>query len=122
MVCYSGTHRLASAGASRNARRLATMLVEGVDGEAAEQLGIEVGGFLRKDFASERDIANLTHAAGIHQKSHVGIAGADRAQGLGGVADVGEVLLVTNGFLREAEDVFQKDLVQLDDVEGLLAD
>ena len=48
------------------------LLVEGIDRQSAEQLGVEVGGFLGHDFAGEGNVADLRHAAGIHQESDVG--------------------------------------------------
>ena len=55
-------------------------LVEGVDGQAAEEFGVEVGGFLGQDFAGKCDVANLLHANWIHQEGGLRFAAADLCQ------------------------------------------
>src|SRR6267154_316614 len=82
--------------------RLRFLLVERIDSQAAEKLGIEVGGFLRHDLGSESDVTHLRHAARIHQKSDVGmsICAPHLRQCLGSVPHIGEILLVVDGFFR----------------------
>ena len=99
------------------------MLIEGINRQSAEQLGIEVGGFLRHDFAGEGDVANLRDAAGIHQENDIGRRAALQVrEGLSGIADVGNILLVADGFFRKVQDSFQQYFMQLHHVERLLAD
>src|SRR5579864_2603594 len=43
-----------------------------INGQTAEQLGIEVGGFLRHHLAGEGDVAHLRGANRIHEKSKIG--------------------------------------------------
>ena len=50
-------------------------LVEGVDGQAAQEFGVEVGGFLRHDFAGERDVFELVEGDGFDEEGDVGFAG-----------------------------------------------
>src|SRR5882724_274652 len=67
------------------------LLVERIDGKSAEEFGIEVGGFLWHDLAGEGDVADLRHAARIHQESDISasaVCAANLGQGLGGIADV----------------------------------
>src|SRR5690348_133470 len=90
-------------------------LVEGVDGEAAEELGVEVGGFLRHDFAGEGDVFELIEGDGLDQKGDVGFAGFDERDGFAGFA---EVLDVTGGadlVFGEAEELIEHDGVELCD-------
>src|SRR5580693_1255924 len=77
-------------------------LIEGIDRQSAEELGVEVGGFLGHDFAGEGNVADLRDAAGIHQENNIGArAGFQVRQGLGGIAHVRDVLLMANGFFAE---------------------
>jgi hypothetical protein len=64
-------------------------LVQGVDGKAAEEFGVEVGGLLGKHFSGEGDVANLGDAARIHEEGEVRVTGAHRGEGFGDVAHVG---------------------------------
>src|ERR1700682_4970213 len=113
--CLSGTSAATSRTAKNKSAPAATpmlrdprieclrirLLFERIDGQSAEQLGIEVGGFLGHDLASEGNITDLRDAARIHQESDVraraGCA-AHLRQGLSGVANVGDVLLIAEGF------------------------
>src|SRR5580693_3451991 len=47
-------------------------LVESIDSQSAEQLRVEVGGFLGHDLARESNITHLRDSAGIHQESDIG--------------------------------------------------
>src|ERR1017187_10838488 len=49
--------------------------IEGKDRQSAEKLGVEVGGFLGHDFPGEGDVADLRHAARIHQENNIGATG-----------------------------------------------
>lgn len=66
-------------------------LVEGVDGEAAQEFGVEVGGFLRHDVAGEGDVAELVEGDGTDEEGDVGFAGFDQTDGFCGFADVADV-------------------------------
>jgi hypothetical protein len=90
---------------------LAATLLQRVNREAAQQLGVEVGGLLRQDFAGEGDVTDLADAAGIHEECDVGAARADGGQSFRGVADVGKVSLFADGFFRQADDAFQQNFV-----------
>src|SRR6201981_979368 len=71
-------------------------LVQGVDGKAAEEFGVKVGGFLGKHFSGEGDVADLGDAARIHEEGEVRVAGAHRGDGFGDAVNIGQVLLVAN--------------------------
>src|SRR5258706_1307467 len=109
----SGQAPTTAAGTAAPLFRCATLfrlLVEGIDGESAEEFGIEVGGFLGHDLAREGDVTDLRHPTGIHQESDISLPAVCAPylrQGLGGVADVGDVLLVADGFFRKVQDFFQ---------------
>ena len=63
-------------GAERKVKtvQLISGLVEGVDGQAAEEFGVEVGGFLRHDVAGERDVAELVESDWPDEEGDVGFA------------------------------------------------
>src|SRR5579864_4745359 len=48
------------------------MSVQRINRQAAEQLGIEVGGLLRQNFPGERDVTDLLDPDGIHQEYGIG--------------------------------------------------
>ena len=52
-------------------------LVEGVDGQAAEEFGVKVSGFLGHDVAGEGDVAELVEGDGLDEEGDVGLAGDD---------------------------------------------
>src|SRR5208337_1357841 len=94
-------------------------VLQGINGEPAEQLGEEVGGFLRQHFAAEGDIADLFHACRVQQESCVG-AIANRIDGFLGLSHILQMLLIADVFLRHAEDFCQDKFMKLNDVEGAL--
>src|ERR1019366_4853744 len=54
------------------ANRAAIQLVQRINGETAQQLGIEIGGLLRHHFARERHFPQLLHGPGIGKEGDVG--------------------------------------------------
>ena len=76
---------------------------------------------MREHFEGKCDVADLVHANGIHQEGGLSGAAADLGESLGGVAMIGNVLLFADGLLRNLKDAFQQALMQLDNVERLLA-
>ena len=96
-------------------------LLQRIDGEAAEQFGEEVGGFLRHDVAGEGDFAELLHGDGVGEEGDVGLAAPDLVDGFGGVAEVAEVGLFADLFGVEAEQAVEDDGVQMAQVELALA-
>jgi hypothetical protein len=96
-------------------------LVEGVDGEAAEELGVEVGGLLGHDVSCEGDIPELVERDGLDEECDVGVALGDHGDGLVGLADVTDAAEASDGLLVEAEELVEDDAVELDDVELALA-
>src|SRR6185437_15051564 len=93
------------------------VLVEGVDGEAGEQLGVEVGGLLWHDVHGERDVLELVERDGLDEKGHVGFAAGDQAYRLVDFADEADVAQLGDGVGAEAEDTIEDDGMELDDVE-----
>ena len=59
---------------------LCCRLVEGIGGESAEQLRVEIRGFLRHDFTGESDISHLLHRARIHQECQICSAASNLLQ------------------------------------------
>ena len=73
------------------------------------------------DFTGEGNIADLGYAARIHQENNVGTRAAlQLRQGLGGIANVGNILLVADGFFCKVQNLFQQDLMELHNVKRLL--
>ena len=87
--------------------------VEGVDGEAAEEFGIEVGGFLRHDFAGEGDVFELVEGDGFDEEGDVGFAGFDEGDGFVGFAEVLDVAVARILSSVEAEEMVEDDGVEL---------
>src|SRR5271170_2290649 len=96
-------------------------LVEGVDGEAAEELGVEIGGFLRHDFAGERDVFELVKGDGLDEEGDVGLAGFDERDGFAGLAEVLDVAGRADLVFGEAEEVVEHYDVELRDAELALS-
>ncbi len=96
-------------------------LVEGVDGEAAQEFGVEVGGFLGHDFTGEGDVFELGEGDGFDEEGDVGFAGFDEGYGFVGFADEVDVAEAGDGLLVEAEELVEDDGVELDYVELGLA-
>src|SRR5580693_7975300 len=112
-------------GCSLANRLLIPLLFESIDRQSAEQLGVEVGRFLRHNFARKGNVTDLRHATRIHQKSDIGARAAGvpyLRQSFARVADVRNILLVADGFLRKVQHSLQQTLMQLHHIEGLLAE
>ena len=92
-------------------------LVQRIDGQAAEQLGEEVGGFLGHHVAGKGDFPELLHGDGVGEESDVGLAAAHLVDGFGGVAQVADVGLLADLFRVEAEQAVEDDGVQMAQVE-----
>ena len=73
------------------------------------------------DLEVEGDVLHLVEGDGLDEEGDVGVAAAELLQGLGGLAQVADVRAGANGLLVEAEELFEDDLVELSDVELLLA-
>src|SRR5579864_1792461 len=61
-----------AAARTREARESFARSVQGINRQAAEQLGIKIGGFLRQNFPSKSNVAYLLDAHGIHQENSIG--------------------------------------------------
>src|SRR5580698_11281774 len=68
-----------------------TLLLQCIDGESTEQLGIEIGGLLRQYFSSEGNIANLLHAHRIHKEGHLRYSRLHLRQRFGSLAAIGDI-------------------------------
>ena len=73
-------------------------LVQRIDGQAAEELGEEVSGFLRHYVAGECYFLQLLHGYGVGQEGDVCLAAAHLLHGLPGIAEVAEVGLLADLF------------------------
>jgi hypothetical protein len=91
--------------------------IHAVHSDAAEKLGVEVGGFLRHDFASGGDAHDLIDVNGIEEKSDLGGATVDGIERGGGFAFVSEIALGGDGLRSDAESGFEDSVVEEDDVQ-----
>src|SRR5262249_43903014 len=96
-------------------------LLERINREPAEQLGVEIGRFLGENFAGKSDVTHLLHTHRIHEKGDIRLLMAHLVHGIGDVADIADVFLIVNGFLTHPKSRFENALMQLNDVESLLA-
>ena len=95
--------------------------IEGIDGEAAQELRVEVGGLLGHHVSGEGDLAELIERDGIHEEGDVGAAFGDLLDGFAGVADVAQVTLLADRLRSDAEELIENQRVQADDIELALA-
>src|SRR5208283_559545 len=56
------------------------LLLQRINREPAQQLGVEIGGLLGQHFSGKGDIANLFHAYRIHQERYLGLSVAHLQQ------------------------------------------
>src|SRR6185312_8721802 len=91
----------------------ATVLLQCINCQTAQQLGIEVSGFLRQHLAAESDIANLLNLGRIHQECDVR-ALANPGDCFKGVPLITDVFLVADRFFGNSQDSLQHNVVQLD--------
>src|ERR1700728_2633502 len=61
-------------------RPLARLLIERINSQSTEELGVEIGRLLGHDLAGESYVTDLRHAAGIQQESDIGSRSAAAAQ------------------------------------------
>src|SRR5208282_5844967 len=101
--------------------RVLGTLLQRINREPAQQLGVEIGGLLGQHLAGKGDIANLFHAYRIYQERYLGLSVAHLQQRFRGFATIRNVLLIADGFPGNLQSAFQQALVQLNDVERLLA-
>src|SRR6185437_8279971 len=83
-------------------------LIQRVDREAAEELGIEVGGLLWHHVASKRDIAELVEGDGLDEEGNIGLARMDHVLRFAGLANEFDVAELGDAFRREAEDAVEQ--------------
>ena len=91
-----------------------------VHGDTAEELGVEVGGFLGHDFAVGGYVHDQVDVDGIEEKGDLRFALVDGVEGIGGFPFVGEVGFGGDGVWRDAEGGFENALMEEDDVEFAL--
>src|SRR5215469_3401409 len=94
-------------------------LLLNIKGEAAQQLGIEIGGLLRQHLAAKGNTADLLDSCRVHQKSDVSSL-AHPGDGFEGIALVFHVILIADCLFRDSENPLQQELVQLNNVEFAL--
>src|SRR5678815_2376373 len=78
------------------AKRTIAQLLQRINSQSAEQLGIKVSGFLRQDFAAKRNVTHLFHPHRIHQKSCVGLSPAHLLNGIIRVPHIADMQLVAH--------------------------
>lgn len=91
--------------------------VECVHGEAGEEFGIEVGGFLGHDFSAAGDIADLAGARGAEEERALRSARGDGVQGFAGIAVITDTGFVLDRLGRDAEDTFDDEGMQDGNIE-----
>ena len=92
---------------------------EFVDGDAAQEFGIKIGGFLRHDAAGEGDAGHVFDWGGFQKERDLG-AMSDFGGGGVDAAHVLDEFLIAHGFLGDAEQAAENVLVQNRDVEAIL--
>src|SRR5262252_1753767 len=75
-------------------RRRQPLLLQRIDRESTEKLGIEVSRFLRQNFAGRRNIADLLHPNRVHKKRNLHSSTPHLLQTVTRLATVQNVLLV----------------------------
>ena len=95
--------------------------IKGIDGKAAQELGVEVGGLLGHHVSGKGDLAQLIERDGIHEEGNVGAAFGDLLDRLAGIAEVAKVALLADRFGSDAEELIQHQRVKADDIELALA-
>src|SRR5581483_898930 len=93
------------------------VLVQRIDGQAAEQLGIEVSGFLRHHLSGKGHFFQLLHRDRICEKRHVRVAASHLLDCLCGVAQVADIGLLANLFCIEAQQPLEHERMQLRQIE-----
>ena len=94
--------------------------VQAIGGDATEEFGIEVGGFLGHDFVGGGDVDDFFDVDGIEKKRDLGAAGIDGGDSGGGFAFVGEVHFLGGGLQGDAESGLENAVVEQNDVEFAL--
>src|SRR5277367_3227666 len=96
--------------------RFGALTVDAVHGNPAKKFGVEVGGFLRHDFAAGGDFHDLLNVAGVQQERDLRPASVDRLEGGRRFTLVGQVFLGGYGLRSYAQCGFEDALVEQDDV------
>ena len=94
--------------------------LDAVHGDAAEELGVEVGGFLRHDFVGGGDLYHFFDVHGIQEEGDLGAAGINGGDGCGSFAFVGEVHFLGGGLQSDTEGGFEDAVVEKDDIQFAL--
>src|SRR6185312_3959330 len=102
-------------------REPARDLVQSIDGETAEELGKEVGGFLGHDFTGKRDFAQFGERGGLHEEGDVGLVAYDLIDGFSRIAEIANVGLPADVLGADTQDALEDDGMKLDGVEAALA-
>src|SRR5579871_4914088 len=97
----------------------APVLLQRINCQTAQQLGIEVSGFLRQYLAAKSDIANLLDLRRVHQERDVR-ALADPGDCFKGVSLVTDIFLVADCLFRNSQDALQHHAMQLDNIKSTL--
>ena len=92
-------------------------LLQRINGEAAQQFGVEVGGFLGHHGSGKGDFAELFHGDGIGKKGNVGFSALHLVDGFASIAQITKVGLLADLFSVEAKKLVEDDRVQVAQVE-----
>src|ERR1700758_3920570 len=74
-------------------------LIQRINGQAAQQLGIEIRRLLRQDLTGKCNVAHLFHANRVHEKGDIGAARPDSIESFCCFAHITDVLLIANRLL-----------------------
>ena len=96
------------------------LFFEAVDGDAAQELWVEVGGFLGEDFARGSQVHHLRDGDWIEKEDGLGAGFVYRGDGCSRIAFVAGVFFGADVFGGDAEALLEDQFVEQDDVEGAL--
>lgn len=90
--------------------------VDAVHGDAAEELRIEVGGFLGHYFTRSGDAHDLSDADGIEEKCDLSGAAINRLESRESLAFIGKIAFGGNRLERDAESRFENAIMKKDNI------
>src|SRR5271167_3873723 len=102
---------------NKNRKRNLLVLVDAVHGDAAQHLGIKVGGLLRHHFSRGGDAHNLIDIDRIQEKRNLRCTAIDGVESSGGFALVAEISFGCDGLQGNAEGRLKNSVVQQDNIQ-----
>ena len=93
------------------------MSVDAVHGDAAQQLGIKIGGLLRHNFSRGGDAHDLIDIDRIQEKRDLRGAAIDYIEGSGGFALIAEIFFGGHSLQRNSKRRLKNAIVQKDNIQ-----